>query len=137
VHLFVKRILKLMNSPIYILVSDCWFLNEEFVLLNSLLSLELTDSVSVPGKCLIIGENFDTKTTWDGSSLRYSVVVRNIIYLLGPFGFKYTSQKEILRININKKIELFLSFKTTWLISCGGPTLEYYTVAYHPHDAGN
>jgi hypothetical protein len=101
-----------------------------------LLSRDLTDSVSVSGKCLITAEIFDTKTTSSGSSLRYSVV-GNVRYLFGPFGFKFTSHKEFLHININKKIELFVSFKTTWLISSGGSTFEYFIVAYHPHELGN
>jgi hypothetical protein len=99
------------------LVLDSWFLNEDFVLWSYLLSRELTDSVSVPGKCLIAAETFDTKTMWSGSSLRYSVV-RNFRCLLGPFGFRCASHKEFLYININKKPQLLVFCKTTWLISC-------------------
>jgi hypothetical protein len=58
-----------MNILSYILLSDCWFLDEECALWRSLLSRDLTDSVSVPGKCLITAEIFDTQTTWGGGSL--------------------------------------------------------------------
>jgi dienelactone hydrolase len=47
-----------------------------FFLWSYVLSRDLTDSVSVPGKCLIAAETFDAKTMWSGSSLRYSVVDR-------------------------------------------------------------
>ena len=59
-----------------------------------LLSNYLKVSFSVPGKCLVTAEKFDTKTTWGGSSLRYSVA-QNVRYLLGPFRFQYTSRTKI------------------------------------------
>ena len=78
---------------------------------TSLLSRDLTDSLSVPGKCLITAEKFDTKTTWSGSSLRYSVVVRTSAICLDRLGSSTHHIRNSCMWILTRKYNSFLSFK--------------------------